>query len=517
MADMLEQLRLQVVGVGPTLLAGLAVLVIGYLLALVIAFFVRKALGRTAVENRISHWMSGTDSKVSIPIARWVGKGVFYLIMLFVLIAFVQIIRLSALTDTLNAVLVPFVNYLPRLVGALALLLVAWVIATVVRNVARAGAKRVNLEEKLGAAASAEEAKSFPAAEAFPDILYWLVFLLFLPLILQTLNMQALLEPVTAMFNKIFAFLPNIISAGAVLLVGWFIARLVQRIAQSLLAGAGVDRLSEKCGLDTSLGKQKLSALLGLVVYFLILIPVLISALSALQLDAITRPATEMLGKILGVLPNLFGAAIVILIAVVVGKVLSGLVTNILAGIGFNNVLVKLGLAREPVVGKQSPASIVGLLVMIFVLLLGTATATDMLEFKSVGVLINDFIALSGRILMGVLIFGLGLLLAQVVARGISASDSANSRRLALLARVVILVLAGAMALKQTGVADSIVNLAFGLSLGGVAVAAALAFGLGGREFAARSLSEWRSATYGDGRHAPTTPRSSDLATGMKT
>jgi len=47
------------------------------------------------------------------------------------------------------------------------------------------------------------------------------------------------------------------------------------------------------------------------------------------------------------------------------------------------------------------------------------------------------------------------------------------------------------MALRQMGLANEIVNMAFGLLLGAVAVAVALAFGLGGREVAARGLEEW--------------------------
>jgi Mechanosensitive ion channel, conserved TM helix len=158
------------------------------------------------------------------------------------------------------------------------------------------------------------------------------VFLLFLPPILQALDMQALLSPVTTLFNKVFAFQPNLISSAAIALIDWFIAGIVQRLVQSLLTGAGVAKLSEKWGLATSLGKQKLSGVLGLVVYFVILVPVLISALGALQLDAITKPASDMLGKIMGALPNIMSAAIVLLFAGVIGKVLSGIVSNLRAG-----------------------------------------------------------------------------------------------------------------------------------------------------------------------------------------
>ena len=319
-----------------------------------------------------------------------------------------------------------------------------------------------------------------------------------MPLILQTLELQSLLEPVTAMFNKVSAFLPNIISAAAIAVIGWFIARIAQRIVQSLLASAGLDRLSEKWGLAASLGKQTLSGVLGLVLYFVILVPVLISALSALQLEAITKPASDMLGKIMSALPNIIGASIVVLIAIVIGKIVSGIVTNILAGLGFNNVLVRLGLAKRPPQGHQTPAGVVGMLVMALIVLLASVTAADMLEFQAVGVMIKDFIGFAGHILMGVIIFALGLLLAQIVAKGIATSDSRHARRLALGARVVVLALAGAMALRETGLADDIVNLAFGLTLGAVAVAFALAFGLGGRDLAARTLDEWRSSAKHD-------------------
>jgi hypothetical protein len=59
------------------------------------------------------------------------------------------------------------------------------------------------------------------------------------------------------------------------------------------------------------------------------------------------------------------------------------------------------------------------------------------------------------------------------------------------VARIAILVLAGSIAIRYMGLANEIVNLAFGLTLGAVAVAVAIAFGIGGRNVAARKLEEW--------------------------
>jgi hypothetical protein len=252
--------------------------------------------------------------------------------------------------------------------------------------------------------------------------------------------------------------------------------------------------LSEKWGLASSLGKQKLSGIIGRIIYFVILVPVLIAALGALQIEAITRPASDMLDKILLALPHILSASIIILIAMVIGKVLSGIVTNLLTGLGFNNVLVKLGLAKQPPQEKQLPAVWIGNLVFAAIVLLASVTAAETLGFIAVAALITDFVLFAAHVLMGLLIFSLGLLLARLVAKGIASSDSPNARRMATAARIAILLLAGAMALRQTGLANEIVNLAFGITLGAVAVAFAIAFGVGGRDMAARKLEEWRGS-----------------------
>ncbi len=246
MNEMLEQLKQQFAAFGPNLLAGLAVLVLGWLVALVASLVVRKLLGKTTVDNKIAGWMSDSGKK-PVPIEDWMGKAVFYLIMLIVLIAFFTTIKLTVVTEPLNALVQPILAFLPRLFGAGVLIFVAWVLATILKKVIAGALKTFKLDEKLGGA-TAEDVKPIALSDTFADVVYWLIFLIFLPPILQVLEMQALLEPMTNLLNKVFAFLPNILSAAAICFIGWFIARIVQRLVQSLLASAGVDRLSEKWG-----------------------------------------------------------------------------------------------------------------------------------------------------------------------------------------------------------------------------------------------------------------------------
>jgi hypothetical protein len=296
------------------------------------------------------------------------------------------------------------------------------------------------------------------------------------------------------MVNKVLDFLPNIFTAGLILVVGWLVARIVQRVVSNLLAAIGADRFSDRVGLAPALGAQRLSGVTGLVVYVLILIPVLISTLQALALEAITRPASNMLNSILSALPAILGALLIVGVAYAVGGVVAGLVTNLLTGLGFNAVLARLGLGGEPATAERRPAEIAGYLVLVGTLLFAAIEAVRELGFVLLADLIARFTVFAGQVVLGLIIFGIGLFLANLAANTVRASGAAQAGLLALAARGSIIVLAGAMALRQMGLAEDIINMAFGLLLGSIAVAIALAFGLGAREIAAREVSEWVEA-----------------------
>ena len=276
-------------------------------------------------------------------------------------------------------------------------------------------------------------------------------------------------------------------------------ARIVQRVVSSLLSAVGLDALSEKGGLSTVLGTQRLSGVVGLVAYILIFLPVVIAALNALRMEAITVPASNMLTMILEAIPAIFGAVLVLTIAYLVGRVVSGLVANLLAAAGFNGILAKLGLGKETNDGSRTPSAIVGTLILVAIMLFAVTEAAGLIGFNVLSQLTSQFLVFAGRIIVGLVIFAIGLFLANFVHRTVLAAGAVQSRLLALGARIAIIVLAGAMSLRHMGLADEIVNLAFGLVLGAVAVALAIAFGLGGREFAARHLEGWLQSMKSEG------------------
>src|SRR5918997_3171422 len=225
-----------------------------------------------------------------------------------------------------------------------------------------------------------------------------------------------------------------------------------------------------------------------------------------------------MINQILAAIPNIVAAAVLVTLAYFVGRVLADLVTSILTGLGVNAWPERLGLAT-PATGagtpvrtasasastdapsgtlspaeRSTPAGMVGTLVQVAVVWFALIQALEVLGFDQVAVLMTDLLALAGRILLGLVIFLVGLYLARLAAGAIRASGVDQPNLLATAAQAAILVLTGAMALRQIGVANEIINLAFGLLLGAIAVAAALAFGLGGREVAGRELERWTQA-----------------------
>ena len=472
----------------PSILGALTILVVGWILALLIAGITRRVIQRT----RFDRWMAGIigEDETRVDIAHWVSRIVYYLLLLFVVVGVLQTLNLGAVAAPINQLLGQVLAFLPQIIGAGALLLIAWLMATALKFITRV-LRSVKLDERLADQADLDALEGSSLSDTMGNVIYWLVFLLFLPAILGALSLQGLLTPVQNMLDEILGALPDILGAGLILMLGWLGARIVRQIVANLLAGLGVDRLGEQTGVAAALGQQKISQVIATIVYVLILIPVIIGALNALGAEAISAPAARMLTTLLNALPAIFGALLLLGISYFVARIVGTFVTNVLTGIGFDNVLTWIGLRGPTDEGAQTPSQIVGYLSTIGIMLFAVIEAANLLGFSILAVLFSDLLVAASGVLLGLVIFGLGLYLANVAARVIRSAGGSQANMLAPAARVAIIVFAGALALRQTGIAEDIVNLAFGLGLGAVAVASALAFGLGSREIAAGEVKRW--------------------------
>lgn len=472
------------------IIVAVIILIVGWIAALIIASAVKGGLNKVKLGERLTKWSVEEDAPKPPAIEQWISKGVFYLIMLFVLVAFFQYLNFTIAAEPLNRFLTQIFEYLPMLFGAAILLLVAWVLASVLRIVALKALVTAKLDERLGEKTGVEE-KVVPLSQTISKAVYWLVLLLFLPAVLTALRLEGLLLPVQNMTDTVLTYLPNILAAVLILAVGWFLARLLQRIVVALLVAAGIDRLSERIGLAQVIGEQRLSVFVGVLVHALVLIVTIIAALNALNLDAITQPASNMLTMILEAFPAIFAAVLLLIIAYLVARVVKQLITNLLEAAGFNAILVRLGVTGEPAEGKWTPADVVGYVVLVAIMLFAVIEAAGLLNFSLLAELVSQLLVFISHVLLGLIIFGIGLYLANLAYRVINVSETAQANLLAKLARFTILVLAGAIALQRMGLANEIILIAFGLLLGTVAITIILAFGIGGKDIAAKQLEEW--------------------------
>jgi hypothetical protein len=487
MQQFFDQLWQTVGGFLPSLIGAILVLILGWLVALIVSAAVRAILNRTKFDNRIVAAMGLGKDGAEIKIEPIISKTVFWLIMLFVFIAFFQILGLTIVTDPLNALLSAVVGFGSNLLAAGVLILVAWLIATAVRFVVSKLLGATKLDDKWGAQAGLVEEGQPPLSEMLANVLYWFIFLLFLPAILGALDMQGLLSPVEDMVAIVLAFLPNLFAAGLLILVGWLIARLVRKIVTNLTAAAGIDKLGERIGLTETDGRA-LSDILGLIVYVVILVPAIIAGLGALNISAISDPATEMLATVLNAIPSLFWAAVILAITYFVARLVSELVTALLTGLGFNKILGMIGIGAEPKEGQWTPSQVVGYLVLVGLMLLAVIEAANVIGFTAVTLIVGQFLAFALQVLLALVILWLGLFLANIAYKAVLAAAGDHANLLAQVARIAIIIFAAALALGQAGIADEIVNMAFGISLLAVALAVGLAFGLGSREIAGREV-----------------------------
>jgi len=493
----------------------IGILLIGLIVSALVSSLVGGLLKKTTIDNRLAGWITGRPEGEGSPqVEKWISAAVFWIIFIFFLVAFFNRLNLTAVSQPLNTFLNQIAGALPKLAKALIFLGIAWVLATVAKLALSRAMRTFSVDERLNQqVGNAPSENPLLLSDTLANALYWFIFLLFLPLVLESLDLQQALLPVNNLLNQILAAIPKILEALLIGFVGWLLAQVVQRIVTNLLAAAGADSLGARFGISRSSGGQSLSWIIGTIVYVLILIPTAIAALNALDIQAISLPAIGMLNTILGALPNIFTAAIILAVAYILGRWIGDLVTNILTGIGFNNVFSWLGMQpkqplrlppssidpeatilQEPELPARTPSEFVGIVVQVGILLFAVVAATDVLRIPALTAIVSGIVLVAGRVLSGLVVFAIGLYLANLAFGLIASSGTRQARLLGQTARIAIIAFVGALALQQMGIGSDIVNLAFGLLLGAIAVGIALAFGLGGRDIAANELREWLAA-----------------------
>lgn len=374
-------------------------------------------------------------------------------------------------------------------VRAALILILAFIVAAIVKSLVVKLFTKTKLVSAIGKSDTDDRNKTI---EFIGKLTHLLVFLLFVPGIFESLGMNEISMPILNLLNTMWGYIPNVLAAVIVLWVGIFIARLVREILTPVFGRMKVDRLQEMAGIEAA-DSAKLSGTLAYVVYVLILIPVIITALQALDVSAVSEPAIKMLDIIFGFIPNIIVALIIIVVGSMLAKLSGNIVENLIASAGLDSKLGKLleGESNQFILSK-----VIGKTVQVVMEIFFIVESFGVLHLQVLNNIGSAVIGYMPYILAAVLILAACFICNAIVQKALQIN---GHTAYALLCKCAIYILGGFMVFNELGIASAIVNTAFILIIAALAVAFAVAFGVGGREFAGRTLKKLEDK-YGKGQ-----------------
>lgn len=477
------------------MLSWLPELILG-LLVLLIGFFIAKAV-ENAVHKRLKK--SRVNERLDVKEGKWnvekiISKVFFFGILLLAFLLFFNIMNASMIAT-------PFMTMYSGIGGAILsilkaglILLLAWVLALIVKKVILAVGGKMKLNKYMAkVGASPDEIDKSKWVETAANIAFYVVLLLFVPAILHALGLSGISGPFEGMLGSFMHFIPKLVGAALIFAVGWVVAKIVRTIVTKLLESVGVDRYAHK--LKSSSKGTSISGIIGTIVFVLIMLPVTISALEVLDLEGISQPAIAMLNDIMTMLPKIAVAIVLVLVGIYLAKWVKRIVVSLLDNLGVNSIFGKIGVRSNA--SMPTFSQIIGTIVQVVIILLFVVEALQILNLNFMVTLATGIFAYLPMVVAAVVILAIGFWLANLAEKfvgSIMTTQSGAPHVLRYVAKYAILAFAFFMALSQLGIAPAIINAAFILILGGVALAFGLAFGLGGREHASRYLTKMESS-----------------------
>lgn len=364
---------------------------------------------------------------------------------------------------------------------ALGILLVTWILAGLAKRAFAALVSRVSFLDR-------DTSSGQSVGMSMGKIVSLLVWLFGLLAILDVLELGGVAGPINELLNTIMGYVPRLFSAGLLLFIGLMIAGIVRDIAVTAMQTLDLDRWANKAGADEVTGNNTITKTLGVVIYAFIAIPVGIGALGVLDIAAISGPATEMLGMIMSAIPNIIAAGILLGIGYLISRFVVNLLSEILGGLGVDGPISAMGLL--PANTKASSA--IARIVQVGIILFFAIAATKLLGFPEITNILNQVLAIGGNVAFGAVIIGVGFLIANLLGKLVSAGTEGSMA--GSVVRYGAMLVFTFMGLNNMNIGEEIVTIGFGALVIGLSVAGALAFGVGGREWAAKKLEEFDKA-----------------------
>lgn len=309
------------------------------------------------------------------------------------------------------------------------------------------------------------------------------IFLFVLIFALDFAGLKDVTEPLNNLLSGFLNVIPNLVGAGIIAYITFILAKVIKEILLNVLQAARAD---ERLGMDAE--KAPIANGIGGVAFGLIALGGLTAALGVLGIEAISTPVTQIFQTILNSIPNILIAGIILTIGVFVAKIVREILTNLLQGIGVDQLPAKMGLSNIPTEGKNSVSSIVGLISFISVIVLMSAAAINELKIEILSQASANIFSGYFNLLIAILIIGAGLMASGYAYRALADKNLLLAR----VAKIAIIAISSVAGLQRSGIAPEITGAPFqaivyalGLALG---LGGAIAIGLGGKDYVARFL-----------------------------
>lgn len=322
---------------------------------------------------------------------------------------------------------------------------------------------------------------------------FWVLWLIFILMGLSQFPMISNeLGFLNGMLDNIFGYLPQLLVGLFVFAVGFMLANVVKNALTSTLEVAQVDRFATKFGISEgeATTRGSIASSLGGLAKAVVVLLFSIAAIGIWDIPGFSDEVSAMLGTVLSYIPSIAGAAIILGVAVFIGRFVSNLVKNTLPALGVDSSLSAVA-SIDGEAPRFVPSQIIATVAFVGIVLMGLTAAMKALGIPELTNVFNTLLEVGGRVVLGAIIIGAGLFIANFVSKIVTQTSGDLAGRIIKYATIVIVTFMG---LAQMELGEEIVNSAFQYGLGAAAVAAgvggAIAFGLGGRAWAGKKLEE---------------------------
>lgn len=325
-------------------------LLLAFITAAVVKSLVVKLLTRTKLSALLNQTDSAGGKERSV---EFIGKLTHLLVFLLFVPGIFESLGMREVSSPILNLLNTLWGYLPNILAAVLVLWVGFFIARLVRELLVPVFDRLKidtLQEKAGIQVSDKDRLSNTLAY----IIYVLILIPVIIAALQVLNIEAVSTPAIGMLDTIFEFIPNILAALVIIIIGCMIAKFSGNIVESLIASAGFDAKLKEHLIEKE-NNFTLSKVIGSAVQIIMVIFFIVESFSVLHLSVLTNIGNAVIGY----MPYILASALILLACYVcdglAGKALLkgnhtvlALISKIaIYTIGIFMALNELGIAEE--------------------------------------------------------------------------------------------------------------------------------------------------------------------------